>query len=53
VNAGQGHDEPGCRGSGSGDGVVDVVLAQRLQHGGGGSAADLDAAGGVAEDHAG
>ena len=36
VNAGQGHDEPGCRGGGSGDGVVDVVLAQRLQHGGGG-----------------
>src|SRR6266567_5167594 len=53
VNAGQGHDEPGGRGDGGGDGVVDVVLAQRLQHGGGGPAADLDAPGGVAEDHAG
>ena len=53
VNAGQGHDEPGGRGGGGGDGVVDVVLAQRLQHGGGGPAADLDAPGGVAEDHAG
>src|SRR5438067_786000 len=44
---------PGGRGGGSGDGVVDVVLAQWLQHGEGGAAADPDAAGGVAEDHAG
>ena len=53
VDAGQGHDEPGRRGDGSGDGVVDVVLVQRLQDGGDGPPADLDAAGGVAEDHAG
>jgi hypothetical protein len=53
VNTGQGHDEPGGRGGGSGDCVVDVFLAQWLKDGGGGPAADLDAPGGIAEDHAG
>jgi hypothetical protein len=52
VDAGQGDDEPGCRGDGRGGRGVDVVLAHRLQHGGGGAAPDLDAARGVAEDHA-
>ena len=35
VDGGQGHDEAGGRRDGGGDGLVDVVLAQRLQHGGG------------------
>jgi len=47
VDAGQGDDEPGCRGGGSSDRVVDGVLAQRLQHGGGGPAPDLDSARGL------
>ena len=42
VDAGQGDDEPACRGDGSGDRVVDVVLAQRLEHGDGGPVPDLD-----------
>jgi len=44
--------KPVCRGDGSGDRVVDVVLVQRLQYRGRGPAADLDAARRVAEDHA-